>query len=332
MTTKTVGNSGIEVSALGMGCWAIGGPMRLGDLEVGWGAVDDDESVRAIHAAMAAGVTLFDTAANYGTGHSERVLGRALAGRRSEAVLATKFGHRIDESARLILDVAVEPEDVRASCEASMRRLGTDYLDLFQLHVGDLDPARADDVRDTLESLVAEGSIRAYGWSTDDVDRARRFAGTGTCAAIQHTLNVMQDDPEMLALCERTGMASIARSPLGMGVLTGKFRAGDRLPDDDVRAQRLEWMAYFRDGRPNEQWLTRLSLIRDVLTSGGRTLAQGALAWLWARSPVTIPIPGIRTVRQAEENAGAMAFGPLTNAELAEIDRLSAPVAGDLVR
>ncbi len=107
-----------------------------------------------------------------------------------------------------------------------------------------------------------------------------------------------------------------------MGLLTGKFDADSRLPDDDVRGKEPAWMRYFKGGRPVPEWLDRLAAVREVLTSGGRTLAQGALAWIWARSERTVPIPGIRTVRQAEENAAAMEAGPLTPEQLAEIDRL----------
>jgi aryl-alcohol dehydrogenase-like predicted oxidoreductase len=321
---RTLGRSGIEVSALGVGCWAIGGPWTMNGAQAGWGQVDDAESIRALQAAMAGGITFFDTAATYGAGHSERILGRAVAGRRADVVLATKFGYAVDQPGRQVGGPDVGPDAVRASCQASLRRLGTDWIDLFQLHVGDLDLAASDDVRQVLEELVADGSIRAYGWSTDDVERARRFAAGPHCAVVQHQLNVLQDNPAMLALCEEERLASINRGPLAMGLLTGSYDAGAAFAPDDLRNQGADWMAYFVDGQPNPQWLARLSSIRDVLTSGGRTLAQGALAWIWGRSAVTVPIPGARTVAQAESNAAAMRFGPLTGAEMAEIDRLLA--------
>jgi aryl-alcohol dehydrogenase-like predicted oxidoreductase len=322
---RPLGRSGIDVSALGTGCWAIGGPWTMGDREAGWGPVDDDESIRALHAAMAGGVTFFDTAANYGAGHSETVLGRAIAGRRSEVVLATKFGYAVDKAGRHV-DPApdVSPEAVERSCAESLRRLGTDRIDLFQLHVSDLDPALADDVLATLERLVDRGSIRAYGWSTDDVDRARRFAEGPHCAAVQHRLNVMEDAPEILRLAEERQLAAVNRSPLAMGLLSGRYDETSRFDPRDLRAHRVEWMQYFVDGRPNPQWLARIAAVRDVLTSGGRTLAQGALAWIWARSPVTVPIPGVRTVAQAESNAAALQYGPLTAQQVAEIDRVLA--------
>ncbi|HEY6746630.1 MAG TPA: aldo/keto reductase [Mycobacteriales bacterium] len=322
---RVLGRSGIEVSALGVGCWAIGGPWTMGSGQAGWGEVDDEESVRALQAAMAAGVTFFDTAATYGAGHSERILGRAVGARRDEVVLATKFGYRVDEAARHVHEGPdVGRDAVERSCADSLRRLGTDRIDLFQLHVGDLDPVLADDVVATLEGLVTQGMIRAYGWSTDDPDRARRFARGPHCAGVQHRLNVLQDAPEMLALCEQEGLAAVNRSPLAMGLLSGRYDADTRFGPQDLRSQSIGWMDYFTGGRPDPAWLARVDAVRDVLTSGGRTPAQGALAWIWARSPATVPVPGVRTVAQAESNAGALEHGPLTAGQLAEIDRLLA--------
>jgi aryl-alcohol dehydrogenase-like predicted oxidoreductase len=170
---------------------------------------------------------------------------------------------------------------------------------------------------------VAEGKIRAYGWSTDFPDRASVFAEGPNCAAIQLELNVFDDNGAMIALCERENLAAINRGPLAMGLLTGKYRAGKSLVSDDVRGDRSpEWMKYFKDGKPNPPFLKKLDAIRDILTSGGRTLAQGALAWLWARSEKTIPIPGFRTVKQVEENAGALRYGALTPDQMREIDTL----------
>jgi aryl-alcohol dehydrogenase-like predicted oxidoreductase len=168
---------------------------------------------------------------------------------------------------------------------------------------------------------VADGLIRAYGWSTDDPQRAAAFAGAADCAAIQHELNVLADAPAMLATCDTCDLASINRSPLAMGLLTGKYHASSQLPADDVRAAQ-PWVGYFTGGRPAPAWLARLDGVREVLTGGGRTLAQGALCWLLARSLRTVPIPGIRTLAQAEQNAATLHLGPLPAAEMAEIDRL----------
>ena len=290
--------------------------------QAGWGDVDDDESIHAIHRALELGVTFFDTAANYGSGHSERVLGRALAGRRDQVVIATKFGYLVDEETRRVefYDDDLNSDQVvsrlRQDCEASLRRLGIDCIDLYQFHINDYSPAKAVAVRDALEELVADGRIRFYGWSTDHAEGARVFAKGKHCVAIQHDLNVIKDAPEVLAVCEEFGLASINRSPLVRGAITGKYTADSKFQSNDLRHR-----DYFR-----QQWLgptlEKLDALREILTSGGRTLAQGALAWIWARSARTIPIPGIRSVAQATENAEAMRFGPLSDDSMREIERL----------
>ncbi|MFD3650162.1 aldo/keto reductase [Streptomyces cyaneofuscatus] len=321
---RTLGRSGITVSALGFGCWAVGGEWHTVDGEpLGWGAVDDDESVRAVRRAVDLGVTFFDTADAYGAGHSERLLGRALGKRRADVVVATKWGNTFDESSR----TALGPDDslayARRALTASLRRLDTDHIDLYQLHISEADPEQAARLRDLCEDFVREGLVRAYAWSTDDPDRAAVFADGPLCAAVQHRLNVLQDAPELLALCEASDLASINRSPLAMGLLTGKHAAGRVLEAGDIRSTPPEWLPGFTAGAgPDPEWLRRVEALRDVLTSDGRTLTQGALGWLWARSPRTIPIPGFRTVAQAEENAGAIAKGPLTAGQLAEIDAI----------
>lgn len=320
---RTLGRSGIEISAMGLGCWAIGGPFWRGETPVGWGVVDDEESIRAIHRGLELGIDFFDTSDVYGTGHSERVLGRALAGRRERVVIATKFGNVFDEATRQVTGADASPAAVRQACEASLRRLNTDRIDLYQFHLGDHPLAEAGAVRDTLEALVAEGKIRSYGWSTDDPERARFFAEGEHCAAIQHQMNVLDDRAEMIGVVEQSNLASINRGPLAMGLLTGKYTATSRsLPLDDVRSERSpQWMIYFKDGRPHPDWLKSLDAVRAILCSEGRTLAQGSLAWLWARTAQAIPIPGFRTVAQVEENCAAIARGPLTDEQMLEIDR-----------
>ncbi|HUH98971.1 MAG TPA: aldo/keto reductase [Anaerolineales bacterium] len=317
---RTLGRSGIEVSALGMGCWAIGGPFWSGETPLGWGEVDDEESIRAIHAALDRGVNFFDTANVYGAGHSERVLARALAGRRSQVVIATKFNAVFDETTRQVTGADPSPEGIRRACEESLRRLNTDTIDLYQFHENDYPAEKAGPVREALEELVKAGKIRAYGWSTDFVDRAEVFVQGPKCTTIQLQLNVLDDNPAMIAFCEKHNLAAINRGPLAMGLLTGKYTASTKVSVDDVRGQKSpEWMKYFKDGRPSTEWMSRRDAVLDILTSKGRTVAQGALAWNWARSPQTIPIPGFRTVRQVEENAGAMEFGPLTPQQMSRI-------------
>jgi aryl-alcohol dehydrogenase-like predicted oxidoreductase len=319
---RTLGRNGSAVSPVGLGCWAIGGPFWSDGSPIGWGEVVDDESVAAIHRALELGATFFDTSDVYGAGHSERVLGRALAGRRDEVVVATKFGNTFDESTRQITGEDASPEYVRRACEASLARLGTDRIDLYQFHLSGYDIVAAVEVRETLERLVSDGLIRAYAWSTDDPERARVFVEGEHCAAVQHQLNVLADAPELIALCESEGLASVNRSPLAMGLLTGKFDADARLPADDIRGRSPEWLAWFRDGRPVPEWLARMEAVREILTVGGRSLAAGALGWILARSDRTIPIQGFRTVAQVEDNLSALEHGPLSPKQMREIEEV----------
>jgi aryl-alcohol dehydrogenase-like predicted oxidoreductase len=319
---RKLGRSNIEISAMGMGCWAIGGPFWADETPLGWGEVDDDESIRAIHTCLDMGVNFFDTASVYGAGHSERILGQALQGRRDQVVITTKFGPLIDENTRHVTGGDASPEAIRQSCEDSLRRLNIDYIDLFLFHFNDHPVREAAAVRDTLEALVQEEKIRTYGWSTDFADRAQFFAEGPNCSAIEVELNVIARNPEVTAVCEAQNLAAINRGPLAMGLLTGKYAPDVKVAVDDVRgAKSPEWMKYFKDGKPAPEWSEKVSAVRDILMSDGRTLAQGALAWLWARSEKMVPIPGIRTVAQAEENCKAMNFGPLSSAQMAEIDQ-----------
>lgn len=316
MFKRILGRSGIEISGMGLGCWAIGGPSWKNDQPVGWGQVDDEESIRAIQRGLDLGITFFDTAAVYGCGHSERILGKALASRRHQVVIATKFGKLFDEETRQNLGDDPRPERVTGECEASLRRLNTDYIDLFQLHIKKVDTDNAMALRDTLEGLVAAGKIRYYGWSTDSAENARLFADGVHCSAIQQLLNIFEGNDQTLAICEQFNLASINRSPLAMGLLTGKYSVDSQIPEDDVRSRR----PIFMENRSIK--LARLARIREILTQDGRTLAQAALGWLWARSQQTIPIPGFKTVDQVEENTGAMQYGPLSVEQMSQIVKL----------
>jgi aryl-alcohol dehydrogenase-like predicted oxidoreductase len=320
---RTLGKSGIEVSALGLGCWAIGGPFWSGDTAVGWGKIDDKESIRSIHTGLDLGVNFLDTADVYGVGHSERVLAQALGGKRDKVVLATKFGNLFDESTGQITGRDASPGHIRKACEASLKRLSTDYIDLYHFHLNGYDLDKAGDVRETLEDLVKEGKIRYYGWSTDFPDRARFFAEGEHCVSVQFQENAIEDNAPMVALCEELGLAGINRGPLAMGLLTGKYKAGSQLPDDDVRGGNSpDWLQYFKKGEPNPVWLKKMEAIREILTTNGRTLAQGALAWIWGRSTRLIPIPGFKNISQVEQNAGALEFGPLTKDQMEEVEKL----------
>ena len=328
MRARHIGD--IEVSPMGFGGWAIGGPFIAGGQPAGWGEVDDRESIAAIRTAFDAGITLFDTANVYGTGHSERVLAQALEGHRSEVVLATKWGNTMVEETRVLDGADASVEGMRSSLEGSLRRLGTDYVDLFQFHLNDYDGPEIDGLQAALEELVDAGKIRAYGWSTDFPDRARRWLGGPHYCAIQAEINVLNDNSGILEVAEDHGLACLCRGPLAMGLLGGKYTTSTKVGADDVRGGNPEWLRYFDNGVPSPEFLTMIDDVREILTSGGRSLVQGAIAWLWGRSPIAIPIPGIRTVAQAAENAAALAFGPLSSDEMAEIaSRLARNGAGE---
>ena len=303
---RSLGRSGIVVGALGLGTARIGGLgySRSGDRETRLIPEAVEESKRAIRRALDLGVTFFDTADVYGAGRSERILGEAIVGHRNEVTLATKFGERFDEETGEEVDAEVTPEYVVRACEASLQRLGTDVIDVYLLHLREFPIDRASAIRDALEDLVSEGKIRGYGWSTDDVDRAALFAEGRHCVAIEHRLNVLMNTSEMLAVCDAHDLASINRVPLLCGAITGRWSPDFTLPASDRRS---DWLAEpgFQD------MIRRAESLRPILTDGGRSFVQGALGWIWARSPRAIPIPGFRTVEQVEDLVGAMAYGPL---------------------
>jgi aryl-alcohol dehydrogenase-like predicted oxidoreductase len=323
MARRKLGRSGIEVFPIGLGCWAIGGPfwrVSNGDrAPMGWGEVDDDESVRAIQHALDRGANFFDTANNYGAGHSERILGRAIADRRGEVVITTKFASVFDEEEGIHYDdrdLPMTPEAIREACEGSLRRLQTDYIDVYLLHDGEYDIDAAPAVVDILEGLVDEGLIRWYGWSTDDPERARVFAAGEHCTAIEHRLNLMYDAPAMLEVCEEFDLASICKAPLNSGTLTGKFTAETTFPESDGRHG-----VDFTSGAAATR-LEQIAALRPVLASDGHSLAQAALAWILTRSERAIPIPGFKTVTQVEENLAALEAAPLTGDQMEFVETL----------
>lgn len=328
MDHRTLGRSGLEVSPVGLGGLAIGGQFWRTDYDSvpwqtdrsrpfsgGWGAVDDGESIRAIQAGLDLGITLIDTSSSYGCGHSERIIGQAIAGKRTRVVVVTKFGNDIDEDKKIYHGHDVTASSICASCEASLRRLNTDYIDVLLLHwsgyEGEIEP-----IFQVLDGLIQSGKIRAYGWSSHQVDRMESAISYPGFGVVEFPHSIFQRTPDMLALCELQDIGALIRSPLGMGLLTGKFSSNTTFPPDDIRHG---WD--LQTGRMRDM-LAALNAIRDVLTSNGRTLAQGALAWIWAQSEKAVPIPGFKTEAQVSENARAMEFGPLNEGQVEEIDRL----------
>jgi len=322
MLKRTLGKSKLEVSALGMGCWAIGGPWTWAQpgrepYPAGWGNTDDDESIRAIHAALDMGVNFFDTAANYGAGHSEVILGQALKGKRDSVVIATKFGHIVHEQEKTVYGDADQIiKNVRTDVENSLRRLQTDLIDIYQLHEGGYDPKLALELQSVLDELVSAGKIRWYGWSTDVVDSARAFAPGEHCTSIQFRLNAIYDNPGMRQVCADFDLAGINKDPLNKGILTGKFNSTSTFPENDIRTG---------TDFSNPEVVKRLQIVdevRDIFTSNGRTMAQGALAYVWALDERMVPIPGFKSVKQVTENAGAMQYGPLTESQVKEVQAI----------
>jgi aryl-alcohol dehydrogenase-like predicted oxidoreductase len=311
MDLRWLGRSGIKVSPLGLGTARLAG--------LGWhdesapqdSAAAQREGVRQIQAAVDLGVTLFDTADNYGQGFSECVLGEALRDRHQGILVVTKFGE--DPMPEQADPLALEAATVARKCEASLRRLQVDCLDLYLLHRRDYPLERTPEMVAVLEDLVRAGKIRFYGWSTDDVERARIFARGEHCIAIEHRLNVFNDHPAMLDLCQEQDLASLNRGPLLMGVLTGRWSAETKLEQDDPRAPWFE----------HQEFLKVLSCVQQIepfLTHGGRSAVQGALGWIWARSPLTIPLPGFRSLEQMQALVQAQQFGPLPADTMREIN------------
>lgn len=303
MEYRKLGRSGLKVSPLGLGTARMAGLGWRDDLAPHLPPQTKRDAVRQIQAAVDLGVTFFDTADNYGKGLSERILGKALRGHREGIVVATKFGEdpKPDQEDPWSLDAG----SVERSCEASLRRLGVECLDLYLLHRRDYPIDRAPGLVDVLEKLVHAGKIRYYGWSTDDVDRARLFACGEHCIAIEHRLNVFNDNAAMLDLCRDQDLASLNRVPLLMGVLTGRWSPETKLDESDPRAKWFEQDGFLK-------LLACAQEIEPYLTSDGRSYVQGALGWIWTRSPLTIPLPGFRNMGQMLELVQAQQYGLLS--------------------
>ncbi len=306
---------------LGLGCWAIGGPFFMDGRAVGWGEIDDNVSKAAIAAALDHGIKHFDTAQAYGCGHSETVLGEALKNH-PDVAIATKIGLEINTETKQLIGPINDPEVIRQSIDASRKRLGRDRIDLVLHHNNELPVEEARPTFDMLATLYDQGIIGAYGWSTDFPDSARAFADHPGFTAVEHAMNVLKPASHIVPVIEDLNLLSLIRSPLAMGVLGGKYDAKTQFSKDEVRGSNPGWQDYFKDGKITDAYLAQLNATRDILTSGGRTLAQGALAWLWARTPNAMPIPGFRTPEQVNDLCGALDHGPLTQAQMEEIEAI----------
>lgn len=308
MQYRTFGRTGWRVSAIGMGCWAIGGNA--------WGPTDDDDSIAAIHASLDAGVNLLDTADAYGIGHSEELIRTALKGRdRSQVYIASKFGNFGRSQGHPLPFTSVH--HVHLCCDASLHRLGTDHIDLYQCHIGE--PAEPEMFLDALDELVAKGKVRAYGISTGSLAAVRAFHARGTCSVVQLDYSILNRKPEadLLPYCRENDIGTLIRGPLAMGKLTGKMTPDATFPEDDTRHR---WV---KDGEARAKFAADLEKVEGLrpLATGGRTLAQAALAFVLAHPAATVAIPGAKNPAQAVANAEA-ADRTLTETELARIAEL----------
>jgi aryl-alcohol dehydrogenase-like predicted oxidoreductase len=310
MEYRKLGASKLEVSVVGIGCWAIGGGPK------GWGPVDDNESIAAIREGLDLGMTLVDTAPAYGYGHSEEVVGKALAGRRDRVVLATKCGLVWRETGGRI-DCSLRPDSVRKECEASLRRLRVETIDLYQIHR----PDPATPLGDTMSALLdlrEQGKVRAIGVSNFNCQEMSEARRAGLVESLQPELSLLEPQAvdDLLPYCREYGIGVVTYGSLGRGLLTGKFNISSTFKDlraDDPR---------FR----GEAFLQNLAFVEGLRAVAGRvgcTLAQLALRWVIQQDGVSSAIAGVKRPSQTRENAGA---GEITipAAEMEEIDRLLA--------
>lgn len=306
---------------LGLGCWAIGGPFYTEGRAIGWGEVDDNVSKAAIAAALEHGILHFDTAQAYGCGHSERVLGEALKAH-PDVAIATKIGLEIDTETKELTGVLTDPDVIRKTIDASRKRLGRDRLDMVLNHNNALPVEDARPSFDLMAELHEQGIVAAYGWSTDVPDSLRAFADYPGFTAVEQAMNVLRPATHMVKAVEETQMLSLIRSPLAMGVLGGKYDANTRFSKDEVRGSKPGAQDYFKDGKITDAYMAQLNAVSETLTSDGRSLAQGAIAWLWGQTKNAMPIPGFRTPEQVHDLCGALEHGPLSPTQMAEIEMI----------
>jgi aryl-alcohol dehydrogenase-like predicted oxidoreductase len=309
MEERKLGEQGLVVSALGLGC------MGMSDF---YGPTDDVESVATIHRAIDLGVTFFDTADMYGPFKNEELLGRALRGRRDRVVVATKFGNRRSPEGAF-LGVSGRPEYVRECCEASLRRLGVDHIDLYYQHRVDPNVAIEETVG-AMAELVRAGKVRYLGLSEAGPATIRRAHAVHPISALQTEYSLWTRDPEegILPAVRELGIGFVPYSPLGRGFLTGRFRSPADIPEGDWRRMNPRFQ-----GENFEKNLALVARVTEIARARGVTPAQLALAWVLGQGKDVAPIPGTRRRTSLEENLAAVGV-ILTPQELAKLD-LAAP-------
>jgi aryl-alcohol dehydrogenase-like predicted oxidoreductase len=316
LKTRKLGYTDLQLTRVGLGTWAIGGS----GWQYAWGPQEDSDSIAAIHRALDLGINWIDTAAAYGLGHAEQVVGRALAGRRDKVILATKCG-QVWKPGETKIFGNLKRKNVRAELEASLRRLETDYVDLYQIHWPD-PPEDIEEAWGEIARQVRAGRIRYAGVSNFSVAQMRRLQPIHPVASLQPPYSMLRREveKELLPYCAANGIGVIAYSPMQMGLLTGAF-SRERLaalPPDDLRGAN----PFFSE--PQLTWnLELVDKLRPIAERAGRSLAELAIAWVLRRPEVTAAIVGGRRPGQVEEPARAAEW-ELAAAEQGEIERLLA--------